>query len=277
MLPDGRRLHLHHGPIDLIIEAFGSGRLQCLRLAEIRFQTVLDELVVELELLRQSGESDRIFQCAIARRMQNSVEYFLPVFITPMAAVAGAVADEILDAMIVCEDIDKIYVNNGGDTAIYLSPGHSMKAAIAAPFKAEITIEATDPSRGIATSGWRGRSQSLGIADSVSVVASNCACADAAATMIANAVNLPVNKNISRTRAREIFPDSDLGDQLVTIGVGDLTSTEISTALDNGELLAQSCLHDGAISGAMLILKNQTRQIGALDLIHTNAGEMAIA
>ena len=45
--------------------------------------------------------------------------------------------------------------------------------------------------RGIATSGWRGRSFSLGIADAVTVLAATAAEADAAATMIANAVDLP--------------------------------------------------------------------------------------
>ena len=34
------------------------------------------------------------------------------------------------------------------------------------------------PHRGVATSGWRGRSHSLGIADSVTVVARNAAAAD---------------------------------------------------------------------------------------------------
>ncbi len=277
MLPDEHRLHLHHGPIDLIVEAFGPERLKALALAEARFQTVLNELVEELKILRQPCEPDREFHGAIARRMQLGVEYFLPHFITPMAAVAGAVADEILEAMGAGEGIDRIYVNNGGDTAIYLSPGHSMKAAIAAPFKAEINIQSTDYSRGVATSGWRGRSQSLGIADTVSVVASNCAGADAAATMIANAVNLPGHANISRTMALEISPDSDLGEQLVTVDVGDLTDTDVETALNNGELLAQTCVHDGAIDGAMLILKNSIRQVGTMDLIHTNTGELAIA
>ena len=92
-------------------------------------------------------------------------------------------------------DLDKAYVNNGGDIALHLAPG----AVDATPAIAgtghgladRVIIRADDPVRGIATSGWRGRSFSLGIADAVTVLARTAAEADAAATMIANAVDLP--------------------------------------------------------------------------------------
>ena len=77
-----------------------------------------------------------------------------------------------------------------------------------------------DPVRGIATSGWRGRSFSLGIADAVTVLAATAAKADAAATIIANAVDLPNHAAITRVPAREIAPDNDLGERLVTRAVG---------------------------------------------------------
>ena len=277
MLPDGCRLHLHHGPIDLIIEAFGPGKKQALMKAQTRFSRVLDELVDELQLLRQPCIKGREFHSPIANRMQNAVEYYLPDFITPMAAVAGGVADEIIKAMAAIENIDKIYVNNGGDSAFYLTRGQSLKAAIIAQFAAEICIKFSDPFRGIATSGWEGRSHSLGIADSVSVVAKNCAVADAAATMIANKVNLHGHAAISRIPASEILPDSDLGEQLVTIQVGDLTDIEIDEAFCGGVALAGRLVQDEVIGAAMIILKNQMRQIGAQKLIQTIHGEMADA
>ena len=280
LLPDGNRLHLQHGPIDLIIQAFGTGkeepkiRTLAYQRAEARFQTVLNELVGELKQLRQQCELGRDFKSTIARRMQRATRQFLPEFITPMAAVAGAVADEMLEAIATDERLGKIYVNNGGDTAFYLAEGQSIKAAIAAPFQANILIHSTDPYRGIATSGWRGRSQSLGIVDSVSVVANNCANADAAATMIANAVNLPGHKAIIRLPASQILPESDLAEQLVTVDVGELTSQEIELALDSGEKAAQSYLDAGIIGSAMLLLKNQTRFIGNENLIQHTAGEL---
>ncbi len=53
-LPDGRRLHLHDGPIDLIVEAVGApGAVEAAyRAAAARFRFVLDELCAELPALR---------------------------------------------------------------------------------------------------------------------------------------------------------------------------------------------------------------------------------
>ena len=43
-------------------------------------------------------------------------------YVTAMASVAGAVADEILSVMRDAAELDRIYVNNGGDIALYLDP-----------------------------------------------------------------------------------------------------------------------------------------------------------
>ena len=100
-------------------------------------------------------------------------------FITPMAAVAGSVADEMLAAMLAGRRLDKAYVNNGGDIAIHLAPGTTHDArrspAPATALPTALLIRADDPVRGIATSGWRGRSFSLGIADAVTVLAATAA------------------------------------------------------------------------------------------------------
>ena len=50
MLADQKRLHLQHGPIDLIVEAFGSQSEieKAYRFASGRFETILEELVAEL-------------------------------------------------------------------------------------------------------------------------------------------------------------------------------------------------------------------------------------
>ena len=117
-----------------------------------------------------------------------------------MAAVAGAVADEICAAMAAAGDLDRAYVNDGGDIALHLTPGTAITAAIAARagLPDRVTIAHADPVRGIATSGWRGRSFSLGIADAVTVLARTAAEADAAATLIANAVDLPGHPAVAR-------------------------------------------------------------------------------
>src|SRR5438128_5001276 len=125
-----------------------------------------------------------------------------------------------------------------------------------------VTIAAASPIRGIATSGWRGRSFSLGIADSVTVLAHSASAADAAATIIANAVDLPGHPAISRVPACELAPDSDLGGRLVTQGVGELSDAEIELALGFGVTTARKLIERGLIVAAALNLQGQTRRGG---------------
>ena len=267
-LPDGRRLHLNHGPIDLIVEVFGdeAERAAAYDQAIKRFDTVLTELVRELPALRKaSGSSPRTFAGPTARRMEAAVSRLAARFITPMAAVAGAVADEMLAAMIEGRRLERAYVNDGGDIALFLAPGQEIRVAIAGTGHGlgdRAIISAADPVRGIATSGWRGRSHSLGIADAVTVLARDAASADAAATLIANAVDLPGHPAIERTPANLLAPDSDLGGRLVTTAVGKLTAAEIDKALDGGLRVAREFIDQGLIEAAALFLNGETRTCG---------------
>lgn len=274
---DATRLHLQHGPIDLIIEAWGPDRLQALRQAEARFQTVLTGLVAELAGLRlplrnpiraAQGRAEQVpFLDPTARRMAAAVAPF-ETFITPMAAVAGSVADEVLAAMTAGTRLDKAYVNNGGDIAFYLGEGASLTAAIHDGRDAgRVRLDRDQPARGLATSGWRGRSHSLGIANAVTVVARSAAMADAAATLIANAVDLPGHAAISREPARALAPDSDLGERQVTVGVGALRPAEIAAALDAGCRVATGFRRRGLIDAAALFLGGQTALVGQMNRI----------
>ena len=164
--------------------------------------------------------------------------YAAEYFITPMAAVAGAVAEEILQAMVATAKIPRAYVNDGGDIALHLSLGEAFTVGmVERPDQASLfgtaTLDWACPVRGIATSGWRGRSFSFGIADAVTVLADRAAAADAAATIIANAVDLPGHPDIVRVPACELAPDSDLGDRMVTQAVGDLSVSEEEQAMDS--------------------------------------------
>ena len=275
-LEDGRRLHLNHGPIDLIIEAFGDAS-ECgaaYGQAVARFQTILPELVDELpELRRPASLRPRAFAGPTARRMEAAVVPLARQFITPMAAVAGSVADEILAAMLAGRRLDRAYVNNGGDSAIHLGAGQSMTLAIAGTghtLADRITVRAGDGIRGVATSGWRGRSFSLGIADAVTVLARTGAKADAAATLIANAIDLPGHPAIERVPARDLAPDSDLGDHLVVRGVGALSFGEIATALDSGHAVAEDFRRHGLIAASALFLAGQARIAGPMALAAPN-------
>ena len=272
LLPDGRRLHLHHGPIDLIIEAFGADGAvaQAYARATARFAPLLDELVAELPALRTPvGGDPREVSGSTARRMVAACRPHAGVFITPMAAVAGAVADEVLAAMLSGNPgLPRAYVNNGGDIALHLAPGERFTAGLVADLQhpaivASAAIEAAMPVRGIATSGRGGRSFSLGIADAVTVLAVSGAAADAAATLIGNAVTLD-HPRIERRPAREMQPDSDLGALPVVVAVGDLSLHDVSIALAAGAAEAQRMRERGLIEGAFLSLRGQHRIVGTL-------------
>ena len=271
MLPDGRRLHLHDGPIDVILEAFGPAcEIEAAyRAASARFVTVLDELCGELSFLRQSCSPETAWpQGATARRMVAAVmPYAAEYFITPMAAVAGAVAEEILAAMVAAADLSSAYVNDGGDIALHMNPGEKFVVGmVERPDRPSLmgttTVHAADSVRGIATSGWRGRSFSLGIADAVTVLADRAGAADAAATIIANAVDLPGHPAVVRVPACTLAPDTDLGDRLVTQAVGDLTAEDVNHALEAGARTAERLLKMGLIRTTALSLQGTARVVG---------------
>ena len=272
MLPDQRRLHLQDGPIDLIVEAFGDAReVQCAyQAAAGRFVDVLDELCAELPLLRAQAVPGGLSpKGKIARRMAAAVApYAGRTFITPMAAVAGAVAEESLETMTLTARLTKAYVNDGGDIALHLEAGeHFAIGMVERPDRLSLfgtaTISSEDSVRGIATSGWRGRSFSLGIADAVTVLSKSAAQADAAATIIANAVDLPGSPKILRVPARSLTPDSDLGDLLVTQDVGTLSAEEVDCALQAGVAVAEELAAEGLIHSAALHVGGETRITGA--------------
>ncbi|HZE55270.1 MAG TPA: UPF0280 family protein [Bradyrhizobium sp.] len=269
-LSDGRRLHLQDGPIDLIVEAHGSeANLRGAYHAAVRrFTGLLDELCDELPALREAADPAQcLLQGPVARRMHTAVAPFAADhFITPMAAVAGSVAEEILGAMVGEASLDRAYVNNGGDIALHLGGGEQFSVGlIDRPDQfgllRTMIIGASDPSRGIATSGRHGRSFSLGIADAVTVLARTASQADAAATIIANAVDLPGHPAIVRCPAEELQPDSDLGARLVTRDVGHLEGFEIVAALEAGSDKARALLTWGLIDGAALHLQGETRVV----------------
>jgi uncharacterized protein len=275
MLSDGKRLHLHDGPIDLIVEAFGpaNAKEMAYRAAGQRFAGILDELCGELPALRSAASLNVApLRGIVAQRMARAVAPFATRwFITPMAAVAGAVAEEILCAMTSSAELSRAYVNNGGDIALHLAPGERFKVGmVERPDRISLfgsaQIESADSVRGIATSGWRGRSFSLGIADAVTILAETAAMADAAATIVANAVDLPAHPAIVRTPACEIAPDNDLGDLRVTRAVGLLPACEIEEALQSGVCVARELQSQGLLATAALHLQGQTRIVSQQEI-----------
>ena len=285
------RWHFQHGPIDLVIGAEGDARAidAAREAAWARFQQLLPELVAELAILRepvsasredgamlehgamreqgaQEGVHERL-RGPVARRMRDAcLPFARTIFVTPMAAVAGSVAQEIV-ACFERGGVLRAWVNNGGDIALHLAPGERLRVAVCADPRARdraligrdaLAIDAADRVRGIATSGWRGRSLSLGIADAVTVLAATAAQADVAATLIANAVNVD-DPSIRRLPANRVRDDSDLGARAVTVEVGQLPASRVEQALDSGAARAREFVERGLIAQALLSLSGRSR------------------
>ena len=274
---DAQRSHFQHGPIDLVISADGDAAAHASAHAAAwqRFEQVLPELVQELPLLRQAVSSkatDCPLKGPVARRMWQACRPYAMDFITPMAAVAGSVAQEII-ACYQRPGIARAWVNNGGDIAMHLTPGQSLKVGLYADIArldvaqlqdqllldGQFSVEAAMPVRGVATSGWRGRSFSMGIADSVTVLAHTAAQADAAATVIANAVNVN-DARVQRAPAASLKDDSDLGQRLVTTGVPPLAPALVLQALQAGLATARALQSEGLIDSALLVCQQQALQ-----------------
>ena len=387
----GGRWHFQHGPIDIVIGAEGDAPAvdAAHEAAWLRFETVLAELVAELPALRSRVMGPCPLRGKIAQRMWWACRPHHAQFITPMAAVAGAVAQELIAAYAL-PGVQRAWVNNGGDIALHLAPGTQVRVGLyadlgrlraagcgsdirtwnfpdtslglaaaepapSAPAASEYTpiglsptpfglslskplprntetpakrsfdklwtvgepsallragfdrlspngvgqspfcvgqspngagrpsngagertgaslsdvhtdghfdVHAADPVRGIATSGWRGRSLSLGIADSVTVLARTAAEADAAATVIANAVNVD-DARIRRRPANEVRDDSDLGEIEVVVDVPPLPLEVVRHALQQGERRARELQLAGLIHAAVLVCQGQALRVEA--------------
>jgi uncharacterized protein len=262
----GSRWRFHWGPSDVFISADGPTPAidKGLDRAWECFADLLPGLVARLSSLRSSAPTDWASSPEdpehaaqrVATRMSKAVLPFAEqgLFITPMAAVAGSIAQELLDCFDL-QEMKKVVVNNGGDIAFHLALEAQLRCGVHG--LGGLKIDARHAGRGLATSGFGGRSCTLGIAESVTVLALTAAQADAAATMIANAVNVD-NTAIVRCPASELRDDSDLGDRLVTVHVPQLPAQSVARALRAGLAFAKRCQQLGLIHAALLSCQGQT-------------------
>ena len=275
-LSDGR-WHFQHGPIDIVLQLVGDASAchDALQRTWQRFESVLPELVSELPLLRQpiANVQKHSFQGEVARSMWQVTHDMAWAtadgFVTPMAAVAGSVAQTLLPCL-AQDGVQKAYVNNGGDMALHLQENQHWRIGVVSDLQkalqadlsmdlisdGQFVIDHSMPVRGVATSGWRGRSFSLGIADSVTVLAATAAQADVAATLIANAVNLD-HPAIVRRPANSLRDDTDLGVRMVTVEVPTLSIDRVQAALQLGLDCAHAMQARGQVFAAFVCCQGQ--------------------
>ncbi len=158
----------------------------------------------------------------IVREMAEAAEVF---GVGPMAAVAGAIAQDIADHF--RENSRNIIVENGGD--IYLHSNRSRTVALL-PHPEEkavlgIRIDSREfPCSVCSSSASIGHSLSLGRGDLVAVKARSGAMADAAATALCNLVRdkkslVGLEKNVSRHLGSEISGVlAQIGQNLAVVG-----------------------------------------------------------
>jgi ApbE superfamily uncharacterized protein (UPF0280 family) len=178
--------------------------------------------------------------------------------LTPMAAVAGTIADAVADWLYE-RGATRVIVDNGGDIAIRLSPGEhatvGVRPQITSPLISHVINLKSGLSWGVATSGLGGRSFTRGIASAVTVLAANASVADAAATSVANAciVDAPY---LVQLPAEEMDPHSDLTGIRVTVASGLLSSEKIGLAVRRAGRKAENFSRRNIIIGAFIALAN---------------------
>jgi ApbE superfamily uncharacterized protein (UPF0280 family) len=202
-------------------------------------------------------EINRLPQDRLAREMIGSVSAVGDEDLTPMAAVAGTIADAVADWLFE-QGLTRVIVDNGGDIAVRMAEGEKITVGVRSQVTSPsishlIHLDSGCLTWGVTTSGMGGRSFTRGIASAVTVLAAKASMADAAATAVANACFVE-DKGITQLPAERIDPNSDLAGLCVTTEVGNLESDSIRQALENARLKAEAICQKGLIIGTFIAL-----------------------
>lgn len=256
--PDQKAVIVENGPMRLVIKAWHNGVFQMdqvIQAAQFSF-SCLEQVANDLPYLKQlnavlpEGEKN-----AISMQMVKSVKDTGDKLLTPMAAVAGSIADAVAD-WFAAGETTKVIVDNGGDIAIRLRGNEKVSIGLQTDLNTPdisyiMELDAGQASWGVNTSGMRGRSFTSGIASAATVIASTSSKADAAATSIANACFCR-DKNIVQVPARQIDPMTDIPDVPVTVQVGELAPGTFRTAVKRSLKKAEVYVKKGLIYGAVI-------------------------
>ncbi|HWR06084.1 hypothetical protein [Sporomusa sp.] len=257
------QVKLDYGPMQMTISAQGgSGPLTELAQQAAGYaKTVLAELAVyqktaaspQQAIIATDGLPD-VLQCMLA-----AVKRAGDATLTPMAAVAGTIADLTADWLL-AQGAVKAIVNNGGDIAVRLTGPWTTAVGVAPALGLQPThVLPLDTGRGIggiATSGLGGRSFTKGIATAAVVAAGTAAVADACATSLGNATYVE-HPAIKLAWAEQLDPNTDIRGHLVVREVGLLPPAVVETALRQGWARAAELYKQGVIAGAAIFVQQQ--------------------
>jgi len=248
------------GPMRLVIRAWNKKQPQITlaRRAAEKSILYLERIArCRTALSRPVAEIMELPEDELALEMIASVRAVGDKDLTPMAAVAGTIADAVANWLFERE-ATKVIVDNGGDIAVRIAAGESVTVGVRPRVDSEhishvIKLDSGRSAWGVATSGVGGRSLTRGIASAVTVLANNASVADAAATAVANACFVE-DKGIVQVPAEKIDPNSDLAGIYVTAEVGPLSSGKISIALSTARRKAEYLSQKDVIMGALIAL-----------------------
>lgn len=261
------------GPMRMFIEASSGGirRPDLCRTAAEKAVTFLEEVAAQRNSLRASAlELTEPRPESIVHRMWEAARLVGDPDLTPMASVAGAIADATAQ-FLEGEGMSRVVVNNGGDVAFRLKDQERLYVGIRPDVRESamshrVLVTEDMGVRGVTTSGLGGRSFTRGVASAATVFASTAAHADAAATAVANATYV-ASGSVVRCTAESIHPDTDLKGVPVTASVGDLSAEEIERALGQGLTRAEEMAIRGLIYAACLFVKGQVRSTSRLSAL----------
>jgi len=246
------------GPMRLVIRAWNRSqpRIKLARRAAQESFSYLERIARSKGVLsRPWPQIEDLPADQLALRMISSVKAVGDNDLTPMAAVAGTIADAVADWLFE-QGATRIIVDNGGDIAIRLAKGETVNVGVRPSLRSSAVshvfgLDARVRSWGVTTSGFGGRSFTRGIASAVTALAASAAAADAASTAIANACFL-ASKNIRQVSAEQLDPYTDLNGLAVTAGIGELSKPEIAAALEKARQRAENLVAGGIIYGALI-------------------------
>ena len=259
---DNKSVLAECGPMRLVIQAWQNGQpqLHLVRQAAEKSFFFLNRIAsCRSELSHPISKIENSPQDPFAVKMVKSVYAVGDDDLTPMAAVAGTIADEVADWLF-AHGMTKVIVDNGGDIAIRLDDNETATVGIRPTItSSEIShlmhLDTSRRSWGVTTSGVGGRSFTRGVASAATVLADNASMADAAATAIANACTAE-DAHVIQVQAEDLDPNTDLKGIAVTAQVGPLSTNQIVLALEHARLKADYLCQKGVIIGAFIALEN---------------------
>ena len=250
------------GPMRLVLQAWYKNRpqLKLARQAAEKSIAYLEQIArCRSVLSRPVPEVANLPEENLVITMINAVKTIGDDDLTPMAAVAGTIADVVADRRFE-KGATRVIVENGGDIAIRLAEGETATVGVRPQVNSRhishlIRLDGGQASWGVTTSGVGGRSLTTGIASAVTVLAANASVADAAATAIGNACFVE-DSSIIQAPAESLDPNTDLAGLAVTTKVGELLPEKVLMALESARQKAEMLSQQKIIRGAFIALQN---------------------